>query len=210
MIANNTCEIHEPIEGIDKTIQMWTFDEEGEIKEGGPEPINLDVHNEEVISEYIDYCQNCGQDYRRRISSINNKLIGIYRQPCICSIQPGEKENEYKQRQRQELLKPFVEQNLVTPQGPFLEELQVLAGQNEAYELASLFLRSTKILGKSFLLSGATGRGKTQIAIAIANSAYKQGTSVIAIKATDLVDRIKRNLWEFLVCCSFLWGLVCW
>ena len=192
--VKNVVEINEDImqEGRLATVAKWTFDEVGDIQVDEPEDLVL-VGEEKILEEIILSCEGCGEDYRRRIAVKENCIITI-RQPCQCSIQPDESAEQRKEREKQEILKYFAEQNLIRGDN-YLLEMRVFPGQEEAMEMGKVFLHSSHE-GKALLLSGGCGRGKSEIALAIGNSADIAGRSVIAIKAVDLQDRIKRNLWN--------------
>lgn len=195
MSRDLSIEINEDLEGgRERTLANWTFDESGEIQADEPEEFGLVTADERVLEEYIIRCESCGEDYRRRVS-VKGGNIATLRQPCKCSLQPEESEVQRKLREKQELLNYFAEQNLINDSSKGLDELRVFPAQEEGFELARAFLQSTHE-GKALLYSGGVGRGKTALAIAIASSVHQLGRSVVALKAVDIQDRIKRTLWD--------------
>ncbi len=177
------------------TLNSLEFDVGEQLNEGGPAPLpDLDP-DDEVISEYILTCPACGEEYReRRYISAASHLFVHERGRCSCMPDKNESAEERLQRSWRYLHRLLGESNLVTTEGPELEQFIPLYGQEEAFELARLFLGS-HTPGKGFLITGAPGRGKTELALALARSAARDRT-VVAVKSIDLLDRIRRSLWE--------------
>lgn len=175
-------------------VRSWNFDEGGQAVEMGPAALPELPPDHELRSEYLKNCPDCGQEVRERTSISPKRILMMERSPCRCVPRPAETEQASKERVQRELNRHFGEFNLVNTPGPNLAEFEPRAGQEEALELARLFFDS-RVTGKSFLLTGPSGRGKTEVALALARSARLLRTTVF-INYIDLLDRIRRSLWQ--------------
>lgn len=188
--------MNESATGVEKVLLKWSLDEEsGGLKEDGPPGLPTLDPEDEIISEYISTCPVCGEEYReRRYIKAESHLFISERGSCSCLPEKGESSEERLQRSKRRINRCLGESNLANSSGAELEDFVSRDGQDEALELARLFLRSDTV-GKSFLLTGPPGRGKSELALALARSAARN-RSVIAIKSIELLDRIRRSLWE--------------
>lgn len=188
--------IYETPIGVEwKTVGSLGLNPGEEPKEGGPGLLPPLDPDDEIISEYITTCPTCKEDYReRKYIAAAGRLFVSERGPCSCMPEKGESTEERLQRSWRYIQRALGKCNLVTEPGLKLEDFVPLSGQEAAFELARLYLRSDAA-GKSLLITGPPGRGKTELALALARSAAGDRT-VAAIKSVDLLDRIRRSLWE--------------
>lgn len=178
----------------DILVNSWSFGEAGDIKDNSPPPFPALEPDDQLINEHIKICPVCKLEVRERLAvRAGSTWLITERTPCRCTPDPAQTEQERRQKSWRELNRQFRESNLVHIPGPCFEDLPGRSGQEEAIKTARLFLTSS-IQGKSFLLSGPPGRGKSEISLALARSAARDRT-VVFIKSIDLLDRIRRSLW---------------
>jgi DNA replication protein DnaC len=175
-------------------IDTWNFDDKGQVHDSGPEALPELPPDYELVRQYIRCCPDCGREIRERTSISPERILIMERSRCRCAPEPVEDELERVARKQKELDRFFGDLNLAKSPGPDLAELAPRHGQEEAQKMAQVFLESS-VTGKSLLLNGPPGRGKTEVALAMARSASADRT-VVCIKSIDLLDRIRRSLWQ--------------
>lgn len=146
--------------------------------------------------------EECGGIYYQRGYTTPDRLCVIERTPCSCMIpRLQQRESNWQVDQmrtrRVNLLysaeKLFGGYDLLLDQAynrmAFDNYKPETASQKKALET----LKEFKPGQESICLYGAAGRGKTHLALAVARKAKQDGKAVLAVKAIDLLTRLKRT-----------------
>jgi len=149
-----------------------------------------------------DRAEGCGGIYYQRSYLTPSRLVITERTPCQCMLKiMGQKEQErnqnrlrfYKRELAAAIVSLFSGYDLMQDDAYNHMALQNFKPANEDQEITLQGLKTFQPGTDSICLYGKAGRGKTHLALGVARAAREKGSTVLALKAIDLLTRIKRT-----------------
>ena len=149
-----------------------------------------------------DRAKGCGGIYYQRSYITQSRLAITERTPCRCMVKiMGEKDQERKQArvrlEKQQMAAAIISLfngfDLMQDEAHNHMALQNFKpGSPEQADILAQ-LKAFRPGKESICLYGKGGRGKTHLALGVARAARQEGCTVLALKAIDLLTRIKRT-----------------
>ena len=148
---------------------------------------------EEIIAAYEELCPACSETRWRRMYLTAASLLVNERTKCQCDDADNQ-DVELLQRQR---LRGRV-QSLIGSRNLLMQEaykhmrFTSYQPESDSQRAAWVYMRNWTLDKGSVCLAGLPGRGKTHLAMAAAASVSAKGYAVLAMRAIDLLSRIRR------------------
>lgn len=147
----------------------------------------------DLLAEYEEQCEECGEMYHRRISITPNNMVDNVRTRCAClrgSTIVAPKVSSITA----ELNSLFWPWNMVNNADKYkLDKCVPLCPEHEKLinNLKTYVHRFTPGV-KGICFFGLAGRGKTHYALCVANELREKAYSVLAVKSVDLLNRLRK------------------
>lgn len=148
----------------------------------------------ELLREYTEDCQGCGETYYRRISITPNNMVDNVRTRCACLRAKSLTVSETNPSINTELHSLFWPWNIINNADGYSLDKCVPACLEHEKLIINLktYVRRFQPSTKGICFYGLAGRGKTHYALCLGKEIKDKGYSVLAIKSIDLLNRLRK------------------